>query len=161
MKDQRNLALVPGSFDPMTLGHRDLIEAVAERYREVVVAVMINDAKKTFFDMETRVRIAEVTVRGLPNVRVISDRGMLIDLFDRIGADAVCKGYRNQKDLAYERVQDEWNRAHNPRFRTELIASRGEHATVSSTAVREKISRGEALNGLVADEAIPIILDKI
>ena len=160
MTQKYDLAIVPGSFDPMTLGHLDLVTDAAKRYREVVVAVMTNEEKQVFFDMETRVRIAEATVRGLPNVRVISDRGMLIDLFDRLGADAVCKGYRNEIDLAYERVQDEWNRAHNPRFRTEYIRSHGEHATLSSTAVREKIARGEALNGLVADEAIPIVSER-
>ncbi|MBO4308499.1 MAG: pantetheine-phosphate adenylyltransferase [Clostridia bacterium] len=161
MTQNYDLAIVPGSFDPMTLGHLDLIADAAKRYREVVVAVMTNNEKQVFFDMETRVRIAKASVRALPNVRVIADRGMLVDLFDRLGADAVCKGYRNETDLAYERLQDEWNCAHNPRFRTELIHSCGEHATLSSTAVRERIARGEALNGFVADAAIPIILKNI
>ncbi len=157
---KRDLAIVAGSFDPMTLGHRDLIEAAAKRYGQVVVAVMVNDAKQTLFDIETRVRIAEATVAGLANVRVIADRGMLIDLFDRLGADAVCKGYRDETDLAYERVQDEWNRAHNPRFRTDLIPASGAHAHVSSTEVRQKLANGEAVNGLVAEGAIPLISDK-
>ena len=126
----------------------------------VVVAVMVNNAKSAMFDMETRVRIAEATVAGLPNVRVISDGGMLIDLFDRLGADAVCKGYRNDDDLAYERMQDDWNRAHNPRFHTELFASSEQFSELHSTNAREKITRGESLSGLVADRAIPIILEK-
>lgn len=155
-----DLAIVPGSFDPMTLGHLDLIKKVAKRYREVVVAVMVNDAKSTMFDMETRVRIAEATVAGLPNVRVISDNGMLIDLFDRLGADAVCKGYRDETDLAYERLQDEWNCAHNPRFHTELFASSEPFSALHSTDAREKIKRGESLVGLIADPAIPIILSQ-
>ena len=67
---KRDLAIVAGSFDPMTLGHRDLIEAAAKRYGQVVVAVMVNDAKQTLFDMETRVRIAEATVAGALHVRL-------------------------------------------------------------------------------------------
>lgn len=161
MRKEDKLALVPGSFDPMTLGHRELIEEVARRYRKVVVAVMVNREKKTHFDLETRLRIAEATLGGMPGVSVIADGGMLIDLFDRIGADVVCKGYRNETDLAYERVQDEWNRAHNPRFRTELIPATGPYATVSSTLVRGKLANGEPIDDLVCAAAIPLILDKI
>ena len=92
-----SLAIVPGSFDPMTLGHLELIKTVAKRYDEVVVAVMVNRSKKYMFDMETRVAIAEETVKELSNVRVIADAGMLIDLFDKLQADAVCKGWRERE----------------------------------------------------------------
>ncbi len=159
--NQHKLAIVPGSFDPMTLGHLELIRKAAAQYREVVVAVMVNREKQTMFDMGTRVKIAEATVRDLPNVRVIADSGMLIDLFDRLGADAVCKGYRNERDLAYERLQDDWNRAHNPHFRTELFRSEGAFAALSSTEVRERLANGEPITSLVSASALPIILDKI
>lgn len=161
MRKEDKLALVPGSFDPMTLGHRELIEEVLRRYRKVVVAVMVNREKKTLFDLETRLQIAKATLGDLPGVSVIADDGMLIDLFDRIGADVVCKGYRDETDLAYERVQDEWNRAHNPRFRTELIAATGAYAAVSSTLVRGKLANGEPIDDLVCAAAIPLILSKI
>ena len=109
----------------MTLGHLSLIETVAKQYDRVTVAVMVNDAKQYLFDMDTRVAIAKATVAELENVDVISDRGMLVDLYDRLGADAVCKGYRNEKDLLYEREMAEWNHAHNPRFHTELTECGG------------------------------------
>lgn len=160
MKEKNSLAIVPGSFDPMTLGHYDLVAEAARRYARVVVAVMVNREKQARFDLETRLKIARATVADLPNVTVLADEGMLIDLFDRLGADAVCKGYRNETDLAYEKVQDEWNRAHDPRFRTELIPAAGAHAAVSSTLVRERLDRGEPLNGLVSPAALPFILDK-
>ena len=104
-----SLAIVPGSFDPITLGHLDLIRAAAERYDEVVVAVMINDQKQYLFDMSERVQMAECTVKDLKNVRVIGDGGMLIDLFDRLGATTVFKSYRSEADLAYEREMADWN----------------------------------------------------
>jgi pantetheine-phosphate adenylyltransferase len=155
-----SLAIVPGSFDPMTLGHLDLIREAASRYDEVVVAVMINDQKSYLFDMETRVEIARRTVGALPNVRVISDCGMLIDLFDRLSADAVCKGVRNETDRAYEMKMAEWNQAHNPRFCTELIESSGVHAALSSTEVRRMLARGEAPIGVIHPDALELVREK-
>ena len=155
------LAIVPGSFDPMTLGHLDLIKAVAEKYDKVVVAVMRNAEKQYLFDSAERLEIAKRTVVELENVEVIADDGMLIDLFDRLGASAVCKGWRNQTDLDYEKQMAEWNRAHNPRFVTELIRSEGVHATLSSTDVRNILKNGGDLSGIVHPHALPILLEKI
>ena len=151
------IAIVPGSFDPMTLGHRTLVAEVAARYQTVYVAVMTNYDKKPFLESSVRCKIAELTLAGLPNVRVITDDGMLVDLFDRLGADAVCKGYRNQADLAYEKVQDEWNHAHNPRFVTELIPAKPGTEEISSTLVRDCLQKGMPLEGLVTAGAIPLL----
>ncbi len=153
----RKIAIVPGSFDPMTLGHRALIEAVCKRYETVYVAVMTNFAKTPFLESDTRCQIAGLTLADLPNATVIADDGLLVDLFDRLQADAVCKGYRNDTDLAYERGQDEWNRAHNPRFFTELIPAAPGTEAISSTLVRERLEKGEPLSGLVAEAAIPVL----
>ncbi len=154
------LAIVPGSFDPMTLGHLDLIKKAAQRYDEVVVALMINPAKQYLFDLPMRMEIAKRTVADLPNVRVISDRGMLIDLFDRLGAFTVCKGWRDDADFAYETKMADWNRSHNSNFRTELIHSKGINATVSSTQVRSILLSGESPAEWVHPDALPLILTK-
>lgn len=147
------IALVPGSFDPMTLGHLDIVRKALAEFDEVIVAVMVNRGKKTVFSMEQRVRIAEASVSDLGRVRVISDEGLLVDLYRKIGADAVCKGYRNETDLAYEQTQDEWNRAHNPDFRTVLYRADKQHADLSSTEVRRRLELGEAVDDLVAPNA--------
>ncbi len=146
-------AIVPGSFDPMTLGHRDIVANVAKRYDRVIVALMINPAKKYLFDMSARLELARRTVADFPNVQVICDRGMLIDLFDRLHADAVCKGWRNEKDYDYELRMADWNRAHNPRFRTELIHAHGGHGDISSTRVRELLAKGESPEALLHPDA--------
>lgn len=156
-----SLAIVPGSFDPMTMGHLDIVRKAAERYDQVVVAVMVNASKRYLFDMETRVEIARRTVSAYRNVRVIADRGMLIDLFDRLGADTVCKGWRNDRDYDYELHMAEWNRAHNPRFRTELIRSRGEFADLSSTEIRQMLAAGDTPEGLVHPDALELVLKKL
>lgn len=152
------LVLLPGSYDPMTLGHRELVRRALEHCDEAVVAVMVNPQKHTLFDLDTRVEIAGRTVADMPHVRVLSDTGMLIDLFDRLHADAVCKGWRNEEDYAYEMKMAEWNRTHNPRFRTILLHSQGAYADVSSTLVRERLMQGLPLTGLVHPNALPLIL---
>lgn len=155
-----SLVILPGSFDPMTLGHRELVWRALERYDEAVVAVMVNPQKHTLFDLDTRVEIARRTVGDLPRVRVLSDTGMLVDLFDRLHADAVCKGWRDAEDYVYEMKMAEWNRAHNPSFRTVLLRSQGEYAHVSSTLVRERLAQGAPLTGLVHPDALPLILPR-
>ena len=156
-----SLAILPGSYDPMTLGHLDLVVRALEEYDEVVVAVMVNPNKQTLFDMESRVEIAKKTVEHLPRVRVISDTGMLVDLFDRLGADAVCKGYRNQTDYDYENEMAAWNVAHNPRFRTVLYEAKCDHVTFSSTEARRLLGEGISLDGLVHPNAIPMIMERV
>ena len=155
-----SLAIVPGSFDPMTLGHLELIKVAAARYDEVVVAVMQNAEKQYLFTTEERVRIAEKTTSALSNVRVISDDGMLIDLYDRLGASAVCKGVRNEIDLAYENKMAEWNHAHNPRFVTELIHAEKDFIDISSTDVRTAMENGKDLSSMVHPAVISMLLEK-
>lgn len=155
-----SIAIVPGSFDPMTLGHRALIERVAKQYDQVVAAVMVNREKTYFLSIEDRLRVAERTLRDIPNVRVIADEGMLIDLYDRLGASAVCKGFRNERDLAYEREMAEWNRAHNPRFVTELLRADEAWADCSSTRVRELLQRGETPAHLLHADAYSYLKEK-
>ena len=152
-----SLAIVPGSFDPMTLGHFELVRTVAKRYDEVVVAIMVNRSKKYLFDLNTRLAIAEETVKELSNVRVITENGMLIDLFDRLGADAVCKGWRNQRDYDYELHMADWNSSHNPRFRTEMIRAKKSVEHISSSEVRRRLMAGESLEGIVHPDAEHLI----
>ena len=155
-----SLAIVPGSFDPMTLGHLELVKTAAKRYDEVVVAVMVNRSKRYMFDMETRVAIAEETVKELPNVRVIADSGMLIDLFDKLNADVVCKGWRNQHDYDYELHMADWNSAHNPRFRTEMIRAKSAVENISSSDVRRRLAAGDPIEGIVHPDAEHLIFSR-
>ena len=97
------IAIVPGSFDPMTLGHLDIIKRAADLYDRVIVAVMINDSKRYTFSMEERTEIARLTCKDIENVEVISDAGLLADLAKRVGACAIVKGVRDEKDYEYEK----------------------------------------------------------
>lgn len=148
-------ALIPGSFDPMTLGHLNIVKRALKEYDKVTVAVMINDAKAYAHTIEERAEMARLTVAGLANVQVITDRGMLVDLFDRIGATAIVKGVRNEKDRAYEQAMADYNLAKNPRAKTVFYEADPAFGDLSSTAVREILKNGECPRGLLA----PAVLD--
>lgn len=156
----KNLAILPGSYDPMTLGHLELVRRAAKDYTHLVVAVMVNPDKETRFTPEERVEIARRTVAEIPQAEVLFDDGMLIDLYDRLGADAVVKGYRDRNDLAYERKMAAWNRAHNRRFRTVLLRSEDAYANISSTEVRRRLDSGGDIRPLVHPNALELIEKK-
>ena len=101
MGDKR-IAIVPGSFDPITNGHIDIVKRAAAEYDTVYLAVMINAEKKYLFNIEQRTEIARAAMRELENVKVISSEGMLWQLAQKLNADAIVKGYRNQKDLSHQ-----------------------------------------------------------
>ena len=155
-----SIALLPGSYDPITLGHLDIVMRAAARFDEVVVAVMNNAAKTYLFTMEERAALAQAATAHLANVRVVADEGMLVDLFDRIGADVIVKGVRNACDVAYEQEMAAYNLERNPRARTELWQASGELAEVSSTRVREALCKGDSLAGLLPDALIPLLPKK-
>ena len=145
-----SIAILPGSYDPITRGHLDMIVRAAARYDEVVVAVMNNAAKKYTFSMEERTEMAKLATADLCGVRVVADSGMLVDLFDRLGATVIIKGVRNEKDRLYEEEMAEYNRKRNPHARTELWEADARFSEVSSTRVRELL-----LKGVVPKDLLP------
>ncbi|MBQ3064094.1 MAG: pantetheine-phosphate adenylyltransferase [Clostridia bacterium] len=153
-------ALLPGSYDPITLGHLDIITRAAARYDEVVVAVMNNAAKTYTFTLAERKALAAAAVESLTNVRVVADAGMLVDLFDRVGADVIIKGVRNEADRTYENEMAAYNLAHNPRARTELWQAADDFEDISSTRVRELMARGESPEGLLSAPVLALLREK-
>ena len=103
------IAVIPGSFDPMTTGHINIIERASILFDKVFVAVMINDTKQYMFTREQRTEIARLSVAHLPNVEVIFDDGMLADLALRLDACAIVKGIRDYKDYQYEFDMAQYN----------------------------------------------------
>ena len=159
------VALIPGSYDPITLGHVNVIERAAKIADKVYVAVMNNDSakhssvlsSKTYmFSMDERFELAKRSLSHIKNVEVVSSCGMLIDLFDELSADVIIKGIRTSADLEYEMIHAKWNKEHNPRLETLFLPADDSLKSVSSTLVREYIkSRDyELLEGIIAPEAI-------
>ena len=165
------VALIPGSFDPITLGHVDIIERAAGKFEKVVVAVMNNDSakhdktlsSKTYlFDMAMRMEFVKLSTEHIENVEVISSSGMLIDLFDEVGADVIVKGVRNGEDLEYEMKHAKWNKEHNERVETMFLPTDDKLASISSTMVRTFMAEGKykELEGLVSPAVIEMIKQK-
>lgn len=157
----KRIAIVPGSFDPITYGHVDVIRRASELYDEVVVAVMINHAKSYLFTMEQRERLVRIATASMERVRVLSSDGMLWKLAEDLGACAIVKGYRNETDYAYEMEMADYNRAHNPNAETVLLRADEKLSEVSSTVVREALKNGmdlsEYLPRAVAEEIAQIL----
>ena len=156
MTNQR-IAVVPGSFDPITNGHIDVIRRATELYDKVFVAVMINDQKKYRFTLEEREAIARAALEGLERVEVISSCGWLWELAKNLGACAIVKGYRNETDLEYEQKMAEFNKEHNPDAETVLLKASDGLETLSSTVVRERMLNDEQIDGLLPEKAIDLI----
>ena len=154
---KESLAIVPGSFDPMTNGHLDIIRRAALTFDRVCVAVMINDQKQYMFSMAEREEIAKACISEIKNAYVISSDGWLWKLAKNLGASAIVKGYRNTEDLEYEKEMAKFNSEHYPEAETILLLSKEEFSALSSTVVREKILNGESLEGFVPKKAIQVI----
>ena len=157
MSNKERIAIVPGSFDPITNGHVDIINKAAYMYDKVYVAVMINSQKKYMFSLKQREEIAKACFVGRDNIYVISSEGWLWELAKELNACAIVKGYRNDKDLEYEREMSKFNAERYPLAETVLLRAEDNLLNLSSTLVRDKILKGENLNGLLPKAAIDII----
>jgi pantetheine-phosphate adenylyltransferase len=150
--------LIPGSFDPITVGHMDIIRRAAHLFPHVVVAVMTNDMqnyvsgvtpKRYMFTQEERCHLACIACAELPNVEVISAVGRLIDVVDAQGIDGIIKGVRTAVDFEYEQKHALWNRAHNPRAETLYMPATPSFDGISSTWVRKRLEAGESVEEYV------------
>ncbi|MFD4180272.1 pantetheine-phosphate adenylyltransferase [Rhodococcus sp. NPDC058514] len=139
-------AVCPGSFDPITNGHLDVIGRVAAQFDEVIVTVMINPNKKGLFSIDERLEMMREAVAGLPNVRVDSWQGLLVDYAKANGASAIVKGLRGANDFDYELQMAQMNHKLTG-VDTLFIATNPRYSYLSSSLVKEVATYG----GDVAD----------
>lgn len=137
--------ILPGSYDPITKGHLDVIRRAAEQFDEVYVVAFTNPNKTYTFSVEDRVRMLMIATDDLDNVMVSYSNGLVIDYMTDHEISKIIKGYRNDEDLKWEREQAEWNYTHG-RYETELWKCSDGLEGVSSTVAREAIKNGEALD---------------
>ena len=150
-------AIIPGSFDPMTLGHRDVVERALKLFDRIIVAIMINPDKKGRFTFAERKKIAELTLADMPQVTVLTADGYLADLAAALKAVAIVKGVRNTEDFEYEQDMAVFNHGRNPVTETVYLPSYGEVSEISSTYARQLIDEGGDLFGILAPDAIEYI----
>lgn len=131
------LCVFPGSFDPLTIGHLDLIERAAALFDEVVVAVLHNPAKTGKFTVEKRIELMQKACGYLPNVSFDHFEGLLVDYMQKRGARIVVRGLRGIKDFDSECVMAQLNHEMAPEVETLFLPTKPAHAHISSSAVRE------------------------
>ena len=151
--------LVPGSYDPVTLGHLDVIRRAAEKYGEVYAVVFINPAKEYYFTERERLEMLSLAVADIENVRVDFSSGYVVDYMKEKGLNRIVKGYRTEQDLSYERAQADYNFSHGG-YETELLRSADGLSCVSSTLARERIKREESLEEILPEPVIEYIKAK-
>lgn len=144
-------ALTPGTFDPITSGHMDVITRASRIMDEVIVAVAASDKKKPLFDLDERVSLVKQAVCHIPNVRVEPFDELLVDFARRMDAEVVIKGLRAITDFEYEFQMTAMNYQLDRELETTFIMSPPQYMYLSSSIVREIALMGGSLNGLVPD----------
>ena len=144
--------ILPGSYDPVTLGHLEIIKRAKELYGEVYAVVFNNPEKSYTFSPEERVNMLRLATENV-GVFVDYSDGLVIDYMKENGIEKIVKGYRNEKDLEYEREMAEWNKV-NGGFETVLLESSEAFSGISSTLARERIKSGGELSGILPEKVI-------
>jgi len=135
---QNNLKVVyPGTFDPITMGHEDIVRRAARLFSEVIVAVASNPGKKPFFDLNERVEMASHVLKDCPNVKVIGFSGLLMQFVHDQGARVVIRGLRAASDFEYEFQLAGMNRKLHPEVESVFLTPSEQFMFISSSLVRE------------------------
>ncbi len=148
-----SIAICPGSFDPITLGHLNIIRRTAQIFDRVVVCVMVNASKSSpMFTVEEKLDMVRRAVAKYPNVEVDFSDGLLAEYAKRYQGAVVVKGLRAASDFEYEFQMNLINKKINPQMETMFLTASEKYTFLSSSVVREMASYGADLTGLVPDE---------
>lgn len=137
-----NIALFPGSFDPITIGHESIVRRSIELFDKIIIAIGYNSEKKEFFKLDDRVQWIEKVFDDEPKVEVQTYSGLTIDFCKKAGAGFILRGLRTSADFEYERAIAQMNKAMNDGVETMFLLTKPEHTHVNSTIVREVIRHG-------------------
>ncbi|MFQ3609877.1 MAG: pantetheine-phosphate adenylyltransferase [Fimbriimonadales bacterium] len=144
-------AVYPGSFDPPTLGHLDVITRSAQLFDEVIVAVAVNSQKRPLFTLQERTAMLEQCCQHLPNVRVLALEGLLVAFAQQIGACAIVRGLRAVSDFEYEFQMATMNRQLAPEVDTCFLMTHQQYAFLSSSMVKEVARLGGDVRAFVPE----------
>ena len=147
------IALCPGSFDPVTLGHIDIIERTAELFDKVIVLVMSNSAKHSLFSIDERVELLKRCIKN-SNVEVDTYNGLLVDYAKKVDAVAIVKGLRAVSDFDYEFQQALTNKSLLPQIETVFLAAKGANMFLSSSMVKDVCSLNGDISRFVPKEIL-------
>jgi len=155
------IAVYPGSFDPVTNGHMDVITRSSKIFDKVIVAVVKNRSKTPLFTVEERVKLLEKAVKGLPNVEVDHFEGLLVDFIRKKNAQVIVKGLRAISDFEYEFQMALMNRKLAPEVETVFMMTNHRYSYLSSSIVKEVGSLGGCIKDLVPEAVLSDIIKKL
>jgi pantetheine-phosphate adenylyltransferase len=145
------LAVYPGSFDPLTNGHVDIISRGARLFDRIIVAILVNAEKSPLFTMDERVDITRSVFRTQPNVEVDTFDGLLVDYVERRDAQVIVRGLRAVSDFEFEFQMALMNRRLRPKIETVFMMPAEQYTYISSRLIKEVFSLGGRVEGLVPD----------
>jgi len=151
------LAIYPGTFDPPTLGHLDVMERASELFDQLVVAVGVNSSKAPLLSVADRISAIEASVAHLSNVRVTSFGGLLMDYAKSLGAKSIVRGLRATADFEYEFQMAMVNRRLNEEVDSVFLMTKWEYSYLSSSIVKEVASLGGDFHQMVPPTVAPFI----
>ncbi|MBE7025583.1 MAG: pantetheine-phosphate adenylyltransferase [Ruminococcaceae bacterium] len=155
------IAVYPGSFDPITNGHIDIIERAAEVFDKVYVSILKNSSKNPLFTTVERQELIERVTRHIPNIEIVSFEGLLVDLMREKKATVIIKGLRAISDFEYEFQMALTNRQLAPEVETLFMMTRAQNQYLSSSIVKEIAKFNASLDGMVPPEIQEDIYRKI
>ena len=147
-------AIYPGTFDPITNGHLDIIQRACRMFDEIIVAVADSEAKKPMFTLEQRIEMVEVVTKDFPKIKVTGFHSLLVDLSDDLEANIVIRGLRAVSDFEYELQMGYANASLKKELETVYLMPSLEHAFVSSSVVRSILNFDGKVEHLVPPEAL-------
>ena len=147
-------AIYPGTFDPITLGHVDIIKRACKIFDEIIVAVAQNKAKKPMFDFEKRIEFVKKVTKDFPKVKVVGFEGLLVDLSNELEANTIIRGLRAVSDFEYELQMGYANASLKEDLDTIYLMPSLQYAFISSSIVRAILSHNGKIDHLVPSEII-------
>ncbi|MPZ93312.1 MAG: pantetheine-phosphate adenylyltransferase [Propionibacteriales bacterium] len=153
-------AVCPGSFDPVTNGHLDIVSRAASLFDEVTVAVLINNNKQGLFDVEERMEMLRETTKQFPNLVVDSFHGLLVDFCRERGIVAIVKGLRAVSDFDYELQMAQMNSSLAD-VETVFVPTSPEYSFLASSLVKEVAAFGGDVSGLVPEHVLPLLTARL
>jgi pantetheine-phosphate adenylyltransferase len=160
VNDMGKVAIYPGSFDPITYGHIDIVERGLEIFDKVIVAIANNAEKRSLFTIEERLEMAKAIFKDTPNVIVDSFKGLLVDYVAKTNAKVILRGLRATSDFEYEFHMASMNRSLNAHLDTLFMMTSKDYFFVSSRTIKEVASLGGAVDGLVPDLVVRRLQEK-
>lgn len=148
------VGVYPGSFDPVTLGHLDIIERGAKVVDRLVVGVLVNSQKQPMFSMEQRLELLKTACAHLSNVEILPFSGLLVDFLKEQNASVVIRGLRAVTDFEYELQMAQANRALYPEMETIFLTTHVEYSYISSTVVKDVLKHGGSVEKFVPQSCL-------